>query len=180
MRLRLLFSALAVGALAGAALAQNPPGFGPKFGVYFPTSTAAKDAFGDTWVSFGIGAVGREGFRERTSIVYDFNILSRNANGNRLFALSPSVGYRFAFAGEDDSAIPYVAVRAGLSYFDYAIGSGVERQAATQLGFNGNTEFGIQFEDRLTVFVRYDVFTNAGMFNFNGFTLAANYAIVRF
>ena len=73
-----------------------------------------------------------------------------------------------------------MAVRAGLSYIDYAIDTGGGRTASKRIGLNGNAAFGVNIDKRINLEARYDVFTAQDGLNFNGLTLFLRIGLGRF
>jgi hypothetical protein len=166
---------------AGASVAQDYfKSLGVGAGVFFPVDRSARDAFGDTWFSWGIRPVSfdsREGFK----VAADVNVLARRAHGNRLTILSATLGVGRTFGEGDSNAQPYAIVRAGPAYFDYAVTQpGGARVSAQRIGVNGNVELGVILGDRLRLSARYDLFSNFDGLKFDGVSLSLVYQVYRF
>lgn len=172
--------------LAGLAVAPalahaQEGGFpvGVEVGVFYPTDRATRDAFGDTWYSFGIKPLSVSRARGR-SLDTDFDVTGRSANGNRLTIVRLTVGYKQALGDPRGSSVPYAAVRVGPSYVDYAITRNNVRTSERRLGAAGNIELGVVFNDRLRLSTRYDLMQEFDGFNFNGLSFNVAYQVFRF
>ena len=194
MRSRLLFStALAAVLVPGLAHAQSSYA-GPEFGVFLPTDGALKTALGDQWFSIGLSTM-KQGDLRSTKTGTNMNFVTQAKNGNKVFIGSYSIGLFQPFGdGSVRSATrPYFAVRAGVSYIDYAInvgggnnsalvGRGISNGRATgkRIGYNANAELGILFGDRLNLSVRYDVNSKYDGFGFDGLSVSLRYGLAKF
>ncbi len=162
------------------ALAQPRLALGIKAGVFYPTDSGLRQAFGDNWTSIGISPVrleAKNGTRQST----DFAITARSKNGNRVFMLRPTFGVSKSFDNRGDgSVVPYVAARAGLAYIDYSIENTSRRFSGNKFGFTGNVEFGVVFNQRFAILARYDMMPRFDGFNFSGFSLEAAVQVLRF
>lgn len=172
---------LAFVSLPGPGRAQDYfKSLGVGAGVFFPSDRSARDAFGDTWFSWGIRPASfdsQEGFK----FAADVNVLSRRAHGNRLLILSGTLGMGRLFGQGASNAQPYAIVRAGPAYFDYAVTQpGGTRVSAQRIGLNGNVELGVIFGSRLRLSARYDLFSNFDGLKFDGVSVSLVYQVYRF
>ena len=157
--------------------------FGPEVGIFFPSNAAMRAALGDEWISFGASTMTTGSFRG-TPIGTNWNAVSQSRNGNTVFIASYSLG-TMQFLGDNRGRAsgglqPFVALRAGVSYIDYAIGSGLNRTSAKRVGYNANAEFGVQITQQFVVSARYDIYSRYDGFTFDGLTLNLRYGLVRF
>ncbi len=181
MRRRLLSTtALAALLVPGFALAQSSYA-GPEFGVFLPTDGALKTALGDQWFSVGLSTM-KQGDLRTTRTGTNMNFVTQSKNGNKVFIGSYSIGLfqPFGDGSMRNSTRPYFAARAGVSYIDYAIGTGVNRDADKRIGYNANAELGILFGDRLNLSVRYDVNSKHDGYSFDGLSVSLRYGLAKF
>lgn len=180
LRRPLLALAAAVAALAVPVAAHAQEGyFGPQVGFFFPASKELRDELGESWLSFGISRIRHFG-PGQSDIAYDFNAISQNRSGSRVFILSGSIGWVVPLTDTDSDTQPYAALRGGLAYFDYAVDTSGGRVSGSGLGANGNAAIGITFGGRFNIEARYDVFNSQDGLTFNGLTLAARFGLARF
>ena len=151
---------------------------GPDVGVFYPNSSTLRNALGENWVSIGATTM-RSDAGSRNGIGTNWNVISKNSGGNSVFMGSYSLGL-FQPLSDMSGTRPYVAVRGGLSYIDYAIGPDTARIAGKRFGYNANAELGIIFSGRLTLSARYDVFSEHDGLNFDGLTFSLSYGIASF
>ncbi|MCA0359790.1 MAG: hypothetical protein LCH41_01920 [Armatimonadetes bacterium] len=164
----------------GFALAQSSYA-GPEFGVFLPTDGALKTALGDQWFSVGISTM-KQGDLRRSNTGTNMNFVTQAKNGNKVFIGSYSIGLfqPFGDGRQRNSSRPYFAARAGVSYIDYAIGVGINRDSGKRVGYNANAELGILFGDRLNLSVRYDVNSKHDGYSFDGLSVSLRYGLAKF
>ncbi|MCC7103489.1 MAG: hypothetical protein IT206_10475 [Fimbriimonadaceae bacterium] len=150
-------------------------GLGLGGGVFYPSSSLVRDLFGSSWVSYGISPASAES-SVGGKIAYDLQIFARSRGGNRMFLISPSVGWSQGFAKNSRGAVPYLAARIGPAYTDFRIFGDTERG----LIMNTNFEAGVTVGERLRVFGRYDAFTKRGGVDFSGFSFGASWLFASF
>lgn len=177
--LRTLSVAVASLAVLSTAAASDPY-FGPEIGLFLPASAELREALGESWFSAGVARVARNE-RNRNLVTTDWNVISKDHAGSRLFILTPSMGMVMPLGSRNGGGQLFLAGRVGVSYMDYAItmGSG-ERRSGKAFGANANAELGVQLGDRLTLSVRYDVFSERDGLTFDGLSLSARFGLVRF
>lgn len=152
---------------------------GPDFGVFYPTSSTLRQALGDSWFSFGASSL-RTGELSPKSLGTNWNTVSQSRGGNKIFMASYTVGTFQPFGGNQDSIRPFVALRGGASYIDYAIGPANNRISSKRLGYNFNAEAGVFLNERLTLSARYDVYSRHSGLNFDGLSLSLRYGLIKF
>lgn len=155
-------------AFAGAfAFGQSVP-VGVDLGVFFPTDSAVRQVFGDTWVRIGITPLSfqRPGNWKAT---FDVGYLHRSRMGENLTLIPVTVGVTRAFSQSDTR--PYVAIRVGPYWGDVTSSSfGVDN---SKIGFNANASVGITFGERFYIEGRYDYFSDFDGIKFSGATISA-------
>ncbi len=185
--------ALAAVAIPTFAKAQADPYLGPFVGVFFPNDSDLRDEMGNSWFSFGASRVRIDKYQEQ-NIGYDWNAFSQSKSGNKVFMVAGTIGITRPFGRPGDASRPYVAIRGGLSYIDYAVGTpsggggggeGVpaalaDRVSGKRIGFNANVEVGVNVGERLNLAVRYDLMPTYDGLSFSGLSLALKYGIARF
>lgn len=181
MRNRMIaLGTLAIAILPIAATAQNQY-FGPEFGVFIPSDSNLRQALGSNWYSIGISTMKESQVLQRR-MGTNLNMITQAKNGNKVFLGSYTLGIvqpLGEYTPRADSQ-PYFAIRAGISYTDYAIGVGLGRVGAKRIGYNANVELGILIGDRLSLAARYDVSPNYDGFNFDGLSITLKYGIAKF
>jgi hypothetical protein len=172
------FMAVAIGLAALPGYAQNL-GVGIKVGAYLPSSGKTRDAFGDTWVSYGIRPVS---VRTRSGLVVDtdVDVIGRNRSGNRVLIIAPTFGVTQYFGEEGQSSLPYAALRVGPAYFDYAITQPGGRISERRVGWNGNVEAGLILSRSIQLHARYDLMSRMDGFTFDGFSVGLTWQVARF
>ncbi len=161
-----------------AAQAQDAY-FGPQIGVFIPRSEVLRNALGETWLSFGASRV-RVFKSNQGKIAYDWNAVGQRNDGSNLFILTGSIGYVIPFAPPGAGTQPYVAIRGGLAYIDYAVDTPSGRESGKVLSPNGNAAFGINFNNRVNLEVRYDVWSSYEGLTFDGISVALRVGLFRF
>ncbi len=184
-RIAVIASLAAAGAIASA---QGVP-IGPRVGVFIPSDERLRNAFGDTWVSIGLGGVNpaansdsRKGF--------DWATTTQSKNGNKIFLGAASWGASIPLSGGDEGGPfrrqsssgfrTYAAARAGLSYIDYAFTEGATRISGKRLGWNANVELGAYIGPNFSLAARYDLNPSYDGTRFSGLFLEANFTVARF
>ena len=176
-------TALATVALAAPAQAQfdqeEKAGLGVKVGVYMPTDSLIRDAFGKSIINYGLGGVAPRRPTAGT-LTPELDFISADKNGNRLFIGSFSYGYEHHFVNDDQArTVPYARVFGGVAYFDYGINTLNGRRSSKRVGANYGAEVGIVLSGRIRLAARYNAFTEQEGFNFNGFNLSATVNLIR-
>jgi hypothetical protein len=178
-RLTVLAACLAAFAVPHLASAQSNSYFGPQVGFFFPASKELRDALGDSWFSFGASRLRTFELRQR-KLSWDWNAIGQSRDGNTVFILTLSAGYVASLAQLGASTEPYVALRGGVSYMDFAVDTTSGREADKALGLNANAAFGLIFNKRFNIEARYDVWDSKNGLVFNGLTLSARFGLVKF
>jgi hypothetical protein len=169
-----LFALLTTAVIAHAQ--EN--GLGPRIGVFLPSDSKVRDAFGSNFLNIGFGRA-RNGVRTNTRT--DISVINADRNGNRLFLVPVTLVREYRLMGDMDSPTQvYGRLGAGLAYMDYALTSNGNRIADKRIGVNGNAELGLLLTRRINVFARYDLFNRQEGINFSGLTVGFSYTITRF
>lgn len=157
---------------------RRVPAFGPQVGFYFPTSGRTRDAFGDTWVNYGVGFQPLNLQSRRGSATLDIAAFSARRSGARAFIVPISFIYKIALGGggdvegETDRGInPYTGFSLGLYLADlradrYNVSSG------WQGGFGGSALFGITYQRSIFVEARYHLISELKSFELSGLNLS--------
>ncbi|HXH60997.1 MAG TPA: hypothetical protein VNI20_06525 [Fimbriimonadaceae bacterium] len=168
-----------VAALPLSASASDDAYFGPQVGVFLPSNKGLRNALGDSWFSFGAGRI-RGYDLDKYKIAYDWQAVNQRKNGNNVFILTGSIGFVRAFGRDGDSTIPYAALRGGLAYLDYSIDTPSGHQAGKRASLNANAALGINFNHRINLEARYDMWNSFDGITFNGLTIALTVGLARF
>lgn len=172
--IRLATVALVTLAFASWGTAQTSFGLRVGAGQYYPSSRLVREAFGDTWSRFSFSPGGVR-LGRGLSTDFDVEALNRESFGNRVTLFSPTYGLSYSFNDNPD-AVPFVAARVGPTFADYRI-AGVSRRPVL---WNTNIEAGIVLNERLRLFARYDLYTKRDGVDFSGFSINAEWLLVRF
>ncbi len=173
-------TALSFVAASAVCLAQDQPplNFGGSVGIYYPSSKLVKAAFGSSVINYGISPVSSTR-PSAGSLTPSLDFTTANKNGNKLFIGTLTYGYEYHLGDDSGTTIPYARVFGGGSYFDYGIDQPGARLSAKRIGYTYGAEAGLVFAKRLRVSVRYNAYSKENIFDFNGITLSASYAVFR-
>lgn len=138
---------------------------GISYGVFFPSSSSAKDKFGDSSVSLLGGR-----FEDIKPMQWNpaFDVTNIKKGGANLWIIS--FGAQRGLS-EDTKVQPYIAGRVGPYYADvkYPAG-GIDEQ---KWGLNANAAVGVVINRNFFIEGRYDVFSTIANTNFDGFRISA-------
>ncbi len=131
---------------------------GVSVGTYILTQGAARDAFGNAPVSYGVALV-QPYRRAGRGLRFDVAGLSLNSGGNRLFLLGGTVGYEVQALPQGEKPTAFARVGVGPAYFSYDadLGSGVNRRNVNgnKIGFIGSAEVGYTLTRNFILSARY-------------------------
>ena len=146
---------------------------GPEVGVYLPTSSKARDQFGSTWltIGLGIGSIGRITPQGQTS--FDLQILYQSKNGNHAFLAPIGVGYRVAVSQSGQNTL-YVGATADLYLADLRSGD-YNVHSGLRTGFGGSALAGVNFGDSGFLEARYLIVSRIKGFDLSGLNATAGY-----
>lgn len=153
--------------------------FGLKVGVFYPTSASLRDALGGQWFSFGLSRV-RSHARSGTRIVTDVELIRHKDGGNKAAMFTPSISVYKDFAQPGERTFPYLALGAGLTYFDYTLTTGGVRSSTKRLGPSLVFQAGYVIDGRFLLSLRYNWMPTYDGYGFSGLTLSAGYSFFRF
>lgn len=183
MKVRAFLAVVGVCAVAPAFAQLEDSGsgryFGPEVGVFLPASEKLRNALGSSWFSIGAGSV-RTGQFERQKFTWDWNTISQSKSGSKVFMGTVTYGMAIPLGQKYSMTQPYAAVRAGISYIDYAVNVGMGRESAKRFGPNANVEVGIMMNQRLSLAARYDLNPSYDGLGFSGLSLSLRYGLLRF
>ncbi len=157
---------------------RRVPAFGPQIGFFFPNNARTRDAFGETWVNYGIGFKPLDLQTRRGSATLDIAAFSARRSGARAFIVPISFIYKIALGGgrdvegETDRGLnPYTGFSLGLYLADlradkYRVSSG------WQGGFGGSALFGVTYQRNLFVEARYHLISELKTFDLSGLNLS--------
>lgn len=146
---------------------------GPEVGVYLPTSSKARDQFGSSWLTLGlgIGSIGRVTPQGQTS--FDLQVLYQSKNGNHVFLAPIGIGYRVAVS-QSSSTTVYVGATADLYLADLRSGD-YDVHSGLRTGFGGSPLVGINFGDSGFLEARYLAVSRIKDFDLSGLNVTAGY-----
>jgi len=146
---------------------------GPEVGVYLPTSSKARDQFGSSWltIGLGIGSIGRVAPQGQTS--FDLQVLYQSKNGNHVFLAPVGIGYRLAVSQSGQNTL-YVGATADVYLADLRSGD-YDVHSGLRTGFGGSALVGANFGDSGFLEARYLAVSRIKGFDLSGLNLTAGY-----
>ncbi len=146
---------------------------GPEVGVYLPTSSKARDQFGSSWltIGLGIGSIGRVTPQGQTS--FDLQVLYQSKNGNHVFLAPVGIGYRLAVSQSGQNTL-YVGATADVYLADLRSGD-YDVHSGLRTGFGGSALVGANFGDSGFLEARYLAVSRIKGFDLSGLNLTAGY-----
>lgn len=147
---------------------------GVDFGAFFPTDGNTQDAFGHTWLRFGLSPLSFQD-DNRWKFTFDVGFLHRSEGPNRATLIPVTFGITRGFTNGESDTIPYVAMRVGPYFGDVRVPSiAVDDE---KIGFNANAAVGVSFNKQFYIEARYDLFSDFSGLDFNGFFLTAGFKL---
>ncbi|MBC8143028.1 MAG: hypothetical protein H7Y38_16510, partial [Armatimonadetes bacterium] len=150
---------------------------GPEVGFYFPTDQRTRDAFGSTWVNYGVGFRPIALASRKGVLGFDVNIVSTSGSGRRALLIPVNVIYKRALGGSatpGEGVTPYAGVATGLLIADlrsdnFGVSSGFRGGygGTFLLGFTVNTQFFVE--------ARYQVYSKIKGFDVSGIGLSTGF-----
>lgn len=182
LRRLLILSALAVLPLPAFAQQQygSRPLLGPNVGVYFPTNSKAKDAFGSSFVNYGFGIGKLVAPGAAPSI--DFNVIAnrdifRGGDKRAIFVpIGFSVSRRLSALPTNQvvetGAVPYAGV--SVNVIPNNIRSDKDGiNSGWRTAYGGSIYVGVAYQDRYALTARYYLMSSVRGINLSGFNLGA-------
>jgi hypothetical protein len=146
---------------------------GPAVGVYLPSSSKTRAAFGDTWVSIGIGLGSINPVSTKGTLALDLNILYHDRDGNHVFFAPLGLGYRIALT-PGRNVIPYVGVSADVDFSDIT-SNPANIHNSFEVGGGGSAFIGVNFTDRAFIEARYYGLSSVNGYDLSGLNIDAGY-----
>jgi hypothetical protein len=174
MKSRFLFTFALLGAISTlSAPAAHAQRLGVNAGIYFPSSSKTKQAFGSRFTSFGPGLGTKQIFRRRVSPDLDFMREDKNGNDSTVVFAGAKVLMPFGgdVAPDTIGCVPYYGFGVNLTYADIdAPTFGVNDSG---FGVGASAIVGASFGPHFFVEGRYRAMTSAADFNFSGAQIGA-------
>jgi hypothetical protein len=176
-----LFALGALITVVSSAFAQQSAptaSLGPSIGIFIPTSSEIRKDLGSGAFQLGFGGAGTSRPSDG-SITPELTAIVAEGNGNKLFIVPYTFGYEYHFGVDSSTGIlPYIRPFAGIAYYDYSITDTLgNHYGVKRLGATGGLEAGIQIGSKIRVSASYNFFTPSGIFDFDGLSLSATYAL---
>ncbi len=146
---------------------------GPEVGVYLPTSAKARDQFGSTWLTLGLGLGNIGRITPQGQTTFDLQVLYQTRNGNHAFLAPVGIGYRVAVSQSGTNTV-YVGATADLLLADLRSGD-YDVHSGLRTGFGGSALAGINFGDSGYLEARYLAATHIKGFDLSGLNVTAGY-----
>lgn len=146
---------------------------GPEVGVYFLTSGKARNEFGNSAVSLGLGLGSIAQASTQGRLALDLQVQYQTRNGNHLFLAPLGIAYRKAL-NSGTANVTYVGVTADLDFVDIRAGDyGVHSGVRT--AFGASPLVGVSFGDSGFLEARYLYVSRVKGFDLSGLNLSAGY-----
>ena len=174
-----LLALMAFGLAAGVAMGQtnNQISLGVSAGLYFPTGSEIRDAFGDSIFTIGLTPVAssRPTAGQLTPSV---SIIGADKDGSNFLLVPITLGYEMHFGNPyKDQVLPFARIEGGLAYYNYAVNVPGGRSSGSEVGLVGDAELGLQISKSITISAKYYLFQEEGGLNFNGLELGLTFAL---
>ena len=146
---------------------------GPEVGVYLPTSSKARNEFGSTWVTLGVGlgSIGQVTAKGQTSL--DLQILYQTKGDNHVFLAPLGIGYRTAIS-QSGPQTTYVGATLDLYLADLRSGL-YNVHSGLRTGGGGSLLLGENFGDSGFLEARYLFVSEIKDFDLSGLNITAGY-----
>jgi hypothetical protein len=139
----------------------------PSAGTYLPMNSKVKDLFGSSWNSVGIGVSlkGRE--TDFDKVKFNYHMLSRNSNGNKILMIPLGFQFKHRLTDEDAFFSPYVGLGTSLYLARIkSIPDGINTRLTTAGG--ASLLFGADIGPNLSVDAAYHAVSQIKGFDFSG------------
>ena len=146
---------------------------GPEVGVYFLTSSKARNQFGNTAVSLGIGLGSISQASTQGRLALDLQIQYQTRNGNHLFLAPLGVAYRKAL-NQGGPNVAYAGLTADLDFVDIRSGD-YNVHSGVRTAFGASPLIGVSFGDSGFLEARYLYVSRVKGFDLSGLNLSAGY-----
>jgi len=146
---------------------------GPEIGVYLPTSAKARDQFGSTWLTLGLGIGSIDRITPQGQTSFDLQVLYQTKNGNHAFLAPVGIGYRVAISQSGQNTV-YVGATADLLLADLRSGD-YDVHSGLRTGFGGSALVGANFGDSGFLEARYLAVSRIKGFDLSGLNVTAGY-----
>jgi len=154
---------------------QPAPRFriGPEVGLYFPSNSKTRDAFGSHFVNIGVGLGTISQKSARGVLAFDLSIVSNHNKEANIFIAPVGVSYAVRLGNGGQPAVPFAG--ASLNAFvvnmkttkgDYDVKSGFRG------GMGGSVFLGTTFSGNAYVQARYLIATKVSGFDLSGLNLS--------
>lgn len=167
----------AVAARAGAEI--RLPDLSVSAGAFLPSGTKVRSAVGEAWFNVGISPSARR-VGDRWTLQADLELISGSGNGGEVFLAPLTIGLAREFRTGGSGPVPFVALRVGLAYMDYALDTSGGRQSAKRVAPTANAEVALLLNDRTRLGLRYDLFPTVDGLGFDGLTVSLQYKAISF
>jgi hypothetical protein len=143
---------------------------GPEFGLYFPTDSKTRDAFGDHWFSIGLGIGDVSERRRDRRIALDFDLLAASRSGNEAYVAPLGASYTSALTSNTRGLIPYAGAAVDVVFADlYAPNDNTPQRLSVTGG--GSAFVGLDFGETAYLEARYNEFAATRGFDLSGLDL---------
>jgi hypothetical protein len=149
---------------------------GPELGLYFPTDSKAKDAFGDSIFSYGIGLGAITRASEKGAFGVDFRLIAgRGSSNGRLFMAPLGAAYARSIGNpQTQTTIPYYGVSVNVIP-NHIESDKYDVSPKLRWAGGGSVFVGTTFAERAYVSARYNLISKIEGFNLSGFSLNTGY-----
>ena len=146
---------------------------GPEVGVYFLTSSKARNQFGNSAISLGLGLGSIAQASTRGRLALDLQVQYQTRNGNHMFLAPLGVAYRKAL-NEGGPNVAYVGATVDLDFVDLRSGD-YNVHSGVRTAFGASPLIGVSFGDSGFLEARYLYVSRIKGFDLSGLNLSAGF-----
>ena len=147
--------------------------FGPEAGVYLPTASKTRSAFGSDWFNIGLGVGGIQRARYGGQVQFDFGLYGTAKSDRRILIAPIGLTYRRALT-KSRSVGPYAGVSADADLTQLRSDSeGIRSRIRGTPG--GSVFIGTTLQDRAYLQARYFGMGKIRGYDFSGLNLSAGF-----
>ncbi|MGI4788723.1 MAG: hypothetical protein ACRYFS_07715 [Janthinobacterium lividum] len=146
---------------------------GPEVGVFFLSSGKARNEFGNSAVSLGLGLGSISQASTQGRLALDLQIQYQTRDGNHLFLAPLGVAYRKAL-NQGGPNVAYVGLTADLDFVDIRAGD-YNVHSGVRTAFGASPLVGVSFGDSGFLEARYLYVSGVKGFDLSGLNLSAGF-----
>jgi len=176
-----LVALVSLGLLAGVAMGQSNLDqiyLGVSAGLYFPTGSTVRNAFGDSIFTIGLTPV-IPGLPKTGALTPSIELIGADKDGSNFLLVPLTLGYQYNFVSDlqKNTVVPYGRLEAGLAYYNFSVHTPGGTDSGSEVGYVGAAELGLQVSKTITISAKYYLFQQERGLNFNGLQLDLTFGV---